>query len=52
MRAGLWEAVAGGYRVHDYLEYQPPKVEMIALRRARGGRSEGWAAVRRAAPDR
>jgi hypothetical protein len=40
---GLWEAVEGGYNVHDYLEYQPTKERVIATRevRAEAGRRGG-----------
>ena len=38
--AGLWEEVPGGYRVHDYMEYQPSKLEVVAER-------EKWAAKKR-----
>jgi hypothetical protein len=30
--AGLWEQVAGGYRIHDYDTYQPTKAEVLAER--------------------
>lgn len=33
--AGLWEAVDGGYHVHDYLEYNPTGHEVRAKREAR-----------------
>ncbi|MBE3589986.1 MAG: hypothetical protein IMW98_08510 [Firmicutes bacterium] len=32
--AGLWEEVPGGYRVHDYLDYQPSKEQVISEREA------------------
>jgi len=37
--AGLWEPVAGGYRVHDYLDYNRSRADLEALevqRRAAG----------------
>lgn len=39
----IWEVVEGGYRIHDYLEYQPSKEEVLALRetRADAGRRGG-----------
>lgn len=40
VNAGLWEEVPGGYRVHDYMEYQPSKLEVVAER-------EKWAAKKR-----
>lgn len=38
--AGLWEEVTGGYRVHDYQEYQPSKADVVAER-------QKWAAKKR-----
>src|SRR5690606_8367123 len=32
VQAGLWEEVEGGYRVHDYLDYQPSREEVEAER--------------------
>lgn len=32
--AGLWEAVDDGFRIHDYLAYQPSKAEVQARRSA------------------
>lgn len=32
--AGLWEEVEGGYRIHDYLDYQPSKEQVLAERKA------------------
>lgn len=50
--AGLWEEVPGGYRVHDYLEYQPSKDEILSEREKKreAGRKGGLASgrVRRA----
>lgn len=39
----MWEAVEGGYRIHDYHDYQPTKEEALALRekRAEAGRLGG-----------
>lgn len=34
LRAGLWEEVEGGYRIHDYLDYQPSRTEVLAEREA------------------
>lgn len=44
----LWEKVAGGYRVHDYLDYNPSKSEVVQLRRkkAKAGRAGGQAFAR------
>ena len=30
--AGLWEKTKGGYTIHDYLDYQPSKEEVLAER--------------------
>jgi hypothetical protein len=40
---GLWEEDEGGYRIHDYLEYNPSREEVIATRekRAEAGRIGG-----------
>ena len=32
LAAGLWEKAETGYRIHDYLEYQPSKADVIAER--------------------
>jgi hypothetical protein len=47
---GLWERCAGGYRVHDYDDYQPTKAEVMAMRqqKAAAGRAGGLAARRQA----
>ena len=34
VRAGLWEAVDGGWRVHDYLHFQPTAESVKAKRKA------------------
>jgi hypothetical protein len=54
--AGLWEAAAGGgYRIHDYLHYQPSRAEALERReelraaRAAAGRASAEAKRRRAA---
>lgn len=31
--AGLWDRVEGGYRIHDYLDYQPTKAQVTESRR-------------------
>jgi hypothetical protein len=33
LREGLFEPVPGGYRIHDYLDYQPSRAEVEAKRR-------------------
>lgn len=42
---GMWEAVEGGWLIHDFLDYQPSKEEVLALReeRADAGRRGGLA---------
>lgn len=32
IEAGLWEEVEGGYRIHDYLDYQPSRQQVLAER--------------------
>ncbi len=55
LRVGLWEEVVGGYRIHDYGEYQPTKAQVLADRAAKAaaGRAGGIAAAkaRGRAPD-
>lgn len=48
IQAGLWEHCYGGYRVHDYDDYQPTKAEVMAQReqKAKAGRAGGLAARR------
>jgi hypothetical protein len=43
--AGLWHRVSGGYRIHDYLDYQPSReqAEQISQVRADAGRKGGLA---------
>ncbi len=41
---GLWDEADGGFRVHDYLDYQPSKAEILALRNVRS--KAGKASVR------
>lgn len=54
LHAGLWVEVPGGYRIHDYEDYQPTKAQVIADRdaKAAAGRAGGraTAAARAAAP--
>lgn len=41
--AGLWEAADGGYRIHDYLDYQrsASEVDEVSAKRAEAGRRGG-----------
>lgn len=51
--SGIWDTAVGGYRVHDYADYQPTKAQVIAEREAKvaAGRAGGRAtALARAVP--
>ena len=50
VEAGIWDKAPGGYRVHDYEDYQPTKAQVIAEREAKvaAGRAGGLAAARAA----
>ncbi len=39
---GLWEREDGGFRVHDYLEYQPRRERTLADRAATAKRQADW----------
>jgi hypothetical protein len=39
---GLWEQVDGGFRVHDYTDYQPTKAEVLAERAKTKERVADW----------
>jgi hypothetical protein len=41
---GLWDEADGGFRVHDYLDYQPSKAEILAVRKVRS--KAGKASIR------
>jgi hypothetical protein len=43
VRVGLWEPTEGGYRVHDYLQFQPSRADVEERRRQRAnaGRKGG-----------
>jgi hypothetical protein len=45
LEAGLWTETAGGFRVHDFNDYNPTKAEVLALRetRSEAGRRGGLA---------
>ena len=48
---GLWEPVAGGYMVHDYLDYNRSRADIEALERSRRAAGQaGGAAKARASP--
>jgi uncharacterized phage protein (TIGR02220 family) len=40
LRAGLWKDAEGGYKIHDYLDYQPSKKEVISSRESNRKRQE------------
>lgn len=44
---GLWEETDGGYRIHDYADYQPTKAEVMAQRaiKAAAGQAGGKASA-------
>jgi hypothetical protein len=42
VRIGLWETVDGGYRYHDWSDYQFTKAEVDASRRAKTERQRRW----------
>lgn len=35
VKVGLWKPVRGGYEIHDYLEYQPSRQDVLDRRRRR-----------------
>lgn len=45
---GLWREVDGGYAIHDYLDFQPSKADVLALKdiRSEAGRRGGKASSR------
>jgi hypothetical protein len=47
VESGLWDHVKGGYRVHDFGQYQPTKATILAERAAKvaAGRAGGIAAA-------
>ncbi len=51
VRVGLWETTKGGYLIHDYLEYQPSKAEVMDRRakRAASGKLGGLARAKQLA---
>jgi predicted kinase len=46
---GLWEHAAGGYRIHDYAEYQPTADDVRATRAANAARQATWRSRRNGA---
>jgi len=51
IRPGMWEETDGGYRIHDYLDWNLSKAEVLKLREARSeaGRKGGQASARASA---
>lgn len=45
LASGVWTVTRGGYRIHDYEQYQPLRADVLARRadRARAGRAGGLA---------
>lgn len=50
--AGLWHEVDGGYQIHDYLEYQPSRAQVLAERAANAKRQAEWQAKKKASSNR
>ena len=42
VKSGKWERVAGGYAIHDYLDYQPSRQEVLAKRQAAKERKDKY----------
>jgi hypothetical protein len=42
VQVGLWEAADGGFRVHDYLKYNPSRAQVMAERERNAARQEQW----------
>lgn len=49
VRLGLWEPVDGGYRIHDFHDFQPTKAQVLAEREATRQRVANWRAGKKAA---
>jgi hypothetical protein len=47
VRAGLWEEEEGGYRIHDYLNYQPSREAVIRAREGSARRAREFRQRRR-----
>lgn len=50
VRVGLWEAVPGGYRFHDWTDYQPTKAEVESQRKRNRDKVRAWRARQRSDP--
>lgn len=49
VQVGLWERAEGGYRIHDYAEYQPTADDVRATRAANAARQATWRSRRNGA---
>ena len=47
---GLWEETERGYQIHDYLEFNPSKAEVMAQRRQNADRQAAWKDRKRGEP--
>lgn len=52
VRARLWEPAPGGWRVHDFLQYNPSRAQVIALRKARAEAGQKGGRANLASADR
>jgi hypothetical protein len=50
VRVGLWDEVEGGYRIHDYSEYQPSKADVLEERRKAADRQSQARSRRKSRP--
>jgi len=51
LEAGLWETAPEGWRIHDYLEYQPSAEKVRRERESKQQRQERWRSKRDASHD-
>ena len=42
VESGLWARMDDGYMIHDYLEYNPSRLQVLAAREANARRQEQW----------
>lgn len=47
VEAGLWEVADGGYRMPDYLDYNPSREKVLAERQAKAERQQRWREAQR-----
>jgi hypothetical protein len=50
VRVGFWEAVDGGYRIHDFHDHNPSASDIIDKRRKDNARKKEWYARRNGHP--